>query len=437
MKIKQRILILNAFFIILIACAENDEYFNLGSDFLESNTNIIMIDTFRVNLSTLIIDSLPTSAIDTLIIGNYKDDVFGRISCNSYFEFGLPEAIDIHDDDIYDSVTLSMEYTGYSFGDTLLPIPFSVHLLTEELELRETNYLYNTSKFAYTETPLANCSLIPRPANSEESNVQFKLDDTFGEELFELLKDDDDLVNSESAFIQHFKGIAIVSDTTTSNSLVSFISSDATININVHYHRSNELSILDITTAFPLVNSDKQFFCINHDFSGTLLEKISNQREDIPSSVMEGKAFVQGGIGLMTKIQFPTMNDFLLFENSFILKAELFIRPAAGTYNLIDLPESIYLYHTNKNNDLGSALYNSDGSVLAPLFSYDEFYHDETYFQFDITEFIKDELSDLYFDTEHGILISLSSERYLCSFDRMVLEDASTKPELRIFFVRY
>ena len=131
------------------------------------------------------------------------------------------------------------------------------------------------------------------------------------------------------------------------------------------------------------------------------------------------------------------MNDFLLFENSFILKAELFIRPAAGTYNLIDLPESIYLYHTNKNNDLGSALYNSDGSVLAPLFSYDEFYHDETYFQFDITEFIKDELSDLYFDTEHGILISLSSERYLCSFDRMVLEDASTKPELRIFFVRY
>ncbi len=436
MKIKQRILILIAFFIILAACAENDEYFSLGSDFLESNTNIIMIDTFQVDLSTFIIDSLPTSAVDTLLLGYYKDDVFGQIYCNSYFEFGLPEAININDDDNYDSVTLSMEYSSYSFGDTLLPIQFSVHLLSEEIELRETNYLYNTSEFAFHEDPLATYSLIPHPSNSE-SNVQFRLDDVFGEELFELLKNDDDLINSESAFIQHFKGIAIVSDTTTSNAIVSFVSSDATININVHYHRSNELSILDVTAAFPLVNSDKQFSNINHNFSGTLLEKISNQREDIPSSELEGKAFVQGGIGLMTKIQFPTMNDFLMLENSFILKAELFIRPAAGTYNLIDLPESIYLYNTNKNNDFGSVVYNSDGSMLTSLFSYDEFYNDETYYQFDITEFIKNELSDSYFDTEHGLLISLSDERYLCSFDRMVFEDQSIKPELRIFFVRY
>lgn len=419
----------------IISCSEDTNIFTVGSDFLESNTNIIMVDTFSVNLSTVIIDSLPTSSVDTLLIGNYIDEIFGKISCNSFFEFGLPASTNIQDNDIYDSITLSMEYTGYSYGDTLQSILFSIHLLSERINLNETNYLYNTSNFAFQETPLASCSLTPHPI-SNDSTVEFKLNDIFGQELFDLMQDDADLMASQSAFIAHYKGLAIISDTVTSSSIVGFISSDEDINIKLYTHRSEEV-LKDIIYEFPLVNSEKQFNAIKHNYANTPLENITSQREDIPSHKMENKAYMQSGVGLMTKIQFPSMQEFLLYENSFILRAELYIRPAAGSYNTNTLTNNVYLYNTDKTNALGNILYNSDGSVLTSIFSFDEFYHDQTYYLFDITNFLKAELSDFHFDYEHALLVSTSDADYLCSFDRIIFDDNSNKPQLKIYYMNY
>ncbi len=435
MKYKQRNLILGILLIIITACSKNDEYFTIGSDFLDSKTYMIMVDTFRVDLSTVKIDSLPSSAVDTLLIGNYRDDVFGRISCNSFFEFGIPSIVDVENDDIYDSITLELNYTGYSYGDTLQPLIFSIHLLSEKLKLYESGYLYNTSEFNYIVTPLAECHLMPHPASCD-STIELKLNNDFGKELFALMETNDDLINSESEFITHYKGLAIISDTMQNASIVAFESSDADININIYSHRIGE-ELKKITHEFPLVNSEKQFTCITSNYINTPLKNIRIQREDIPSGKMENRAYVQGGVGLMTKVRFPTVKDFLLFQNSFIIKAELIIRPAAGSYQDYSLPEDVYLYHTDKDNNLGNILYNSDGTALSPVFSFDELYNDQTYYLYDVTNFLNNELSDSYFDPEHGLLVTLSNRDYLCSFDRIVFEDESTKPQLRIYYVTY
>ena len=42
-----------------------------------------------------------------------------------------------------------------------------------------------------------------------------------------------------------------------------------------------------------------------------------------------------------------------------------------------------------------------------------------------------------YYDTEHGILVTFSSENYLCSFDRIVFDDESKMPQLKIYYVNY
>ncbi len=435
MKQKPGLFILTVSIVMITSCSKDADYFTIGSDFLESRTDIIMIDTFSVDLSTVLIDSLPISSVDTLLIGNCNDDIFGRISCNSFFEFGLAPATDILDGDIYDSVILSMQYTGYSYGDTLQLMPVSVHLLSEKIILGESGYLYNTSEFAYQETALAQSFLKTRPSGPD-SSIGISLSDAFGQELFDRMHNNDDLMESESEFITHYKGLAIVSDTTVSSSIVSFKSSDGDISIKVYTHRIGE-QLEQVVYEFPLVNSQKQFTSIKHDYANTPLESVSSQQQAIPSFRIENRAYVQGGVGLMAKLQFPSMNEFLLFENCYILKAELYLRPVAGSYNNMTLPVNVYLYHTNKNNGIGSVLSTGDGSVLTSVFSFDEYYHDQTYYLFDITNFLKNELSDSYFDTEHGLLVSFSDHNYLCSFDRIILDDESNKPQLKIYYVKY
>ena len=98
---------------LCITCSDDSDNFTIGNDFLESETELRMIDTFTVKLSTVLIDSLPTSSIDSFLVGNYKDDIFGRVSCKSYFEVGLPSNIsNVKKHDYFDSITISLRYTG-------------------------------------------------------------------------------------------------------------------------------------------------------------------------------------------------------------------------------------------------------------------------------------------------------------------------------------
>ena len=66
------------------ACDENPQQFTLGEEFIESQTQLNVIDTFSVKLSTVIYDTIITSGTENILVGNYQDDVFGKIISNSY-----------------------------------------------------------------------------------------------------------------------------------------------------------------------------------------------------------------------------------------------------------------------------------------------------------------------------------------------------------------
>jgi len=186
-----------------------------------------------------------------------------------------------------------------------------------------------------------------------------------------------------------------------------------------------------------MIYSDRQFNSIQHDFSNSELNIVKSQKEAIPSLKTSDKAFVQGGTALMTKIKFPYLQDILLFEQGLVIKAELIITPVKSSYNDFSLPEDLILYETDKINRLGDVIYNSDGTVHTASFVLDELYNEETSYTFNITNFINNELSDHYFDTEHGLLISLPSSKMLASFERLILEARNPKPKLKLYYLSY
>ena len=100
------------------ACQNNPEKFTLGEEYVESQTNISLVDTFSVSLSTVILDDMPTSATETILVGHYRDDTFGEINSHSYMQFDIPVSVNLQTDENYDSLNLVLKYNTYSFGDT-------------------------------------------------------------------------------------------------------------------------------------------------------------------------------------------------------------------------------------------------------------------------------------------------------------------------------
>ncbi len=419
---------------ILVSCSKDVNEFTLGQEFVESQTAIIIIDTFGIELSTVIIDSIPTSGTEAALIGSYEDETFGKVTSHSYFQVGLPEYTFIDDNDIYDSITLLLRYSGYSYGDTLQPLRIIVHRLLEEIEPDESGYLYNTSSFSYYLNDIGAKTFIPRPGIDD--SVEIKLSDNIGMDLFNKLMDDDEVLSTEDNFLSYFNGIAIVSDENINRAIIGFKAIEEDLLVRIYSHRIGE-TLTVLHNDFPLVYSDRQFNHIQHDFSNIVLDILERQKEAVASSTTGDKTYVQGGTALMTKIRFPSLQDILLFEQGIIIKAELVVTPVKSSYSVFSLPEDLILYETDKINRLGNVIYNSDGSVTTASFVLDELYNEETSYTFDITEFINDELSDNYFDIDHGLLICLPSDRLLESFDRLILEAANPLPKLKLYYMTY
>ena len=58
--------------LILAGCEKPS--INFGNSFLDNtNTNIVIVDTPSVDLSTVFVDSFPTTGTGTLFVGRYKD----------------------------------------------------------------------------------------------------------------------------------------------------------------------------------------------------------------------------------------------------------------------------------------------------------------------------------------------------------------------------
>jgi hypothetical protein len=418
----------------LLSSCNNENTFTIGEDFIESATSMAIVDTFTVEMSTVIQDSVPTSGTDAMLMGNIEDTLFGDAGCSSFFQLGLPEGIALYEDDFYDSISLIIHYSGYFYGDTNNLMQINVHRVTDDIKVRDGGYLYNTSTFGYEDDPLGSIRFRPMPGTAD--SVEIKISNAFGLELFGKFVTRSEDVLSEGNFLDYFKGIALLTDASSKNAIIGFKVAPEYLKIRMYTHRIDQTS-LSTAYDFPLVYPDKQFNHITYDFSNTLLHYTQDEETTIPSAAAGNKAFVQGYKKIMTRLRFPTLPDILLNNRGIIMKAELVFEPVKSSYADFTLPDFVILYETNRKNQPGALVYNADGTVQTATLVVDDQYHEETTYTFDITQFITAEMADSYFDTDHGLLISLYDETYQLNFERIVIEAKRPAPKLRLYYLTY
>lgn len=433
-KKSRRILSFYVSGIILISSCTKTSEFSIGKDFVESQTRLQVIDTFRVDMSTVLYDSLTTQGLNIAYVGQYEDNIFGSINCESYFDLAYESFSEIEDRAAYDSAAFILEYTDNSFGDTTSLMTIGIHRLTEKIVPYDKNYLFNTSSFDYESQPTGTASFYPEPHSAIDTAVSISVN-TFGEELFNLIRDKNEKVTSEEWFTDYIKGFVITSGTADNKALIGFNANSDHLVLKVYYHiKDQDPEKKEITINRG--DASHQFNHVKYDLSNTYLRNIKMEGNVVPSTETGNHAYMQGMVGLLPKLRFPSLQDILADNRWKILKAELVFKPVQSSYNLFGLPDSLYIFGTDKENTR-TTLRNSENKPLMASFEYDKYLNENTRYTYDITSFIIGELSDAYVDYEHGLIIGPDQNKLESSFERLLIEGKTPPVKLRLYYLTY
>jgi hypothetical protein len=424
--------------LICFSCGfESDmESLSIGGDFINARSTISVVDSFSVGLSTVKIDSLTTSGNSVLWAGKYVDKELGTISSTGYYEVGIPENANVLENDYFDSLLLVMNYNKVYYGDTSLLQSLQIYQLTEQVKGDENGNFWNHTSIAYDPTPIGKVSFKPYP--SSKSKVKIRLTDQIGRDFLSLMQKKDESITTFEKFREYFKGLAIGSGNP--SSVILAFQCDSSMNLELHTHRKG-IEKEAFIIKFPVGSTSTYFSNFVADRTGTPISQIIKQLIKVPSSQSSNKTYVESGIGLLTRVDFPTMQHLMETDRKFVLlKAELILVPEPGTYKQVPLPSQLVLYHTDKSNRVVSEIVGDQNATLAGDLVIDRIYNENTKYTFDITDFITTEISDSYFDTSHGLLIGETSNSIGASLNRVVFCDrknSSYKPLVKLYFMHY
>lgn len=307
-------------------------------------------DTLTVRTSTVLADSVRTSNPDILLVGKYKDPLFGKITASSHFWVNTraTTAVEFGTTARYDSLVLLMGY-GYTYGDTIPTQKLAVHRITEDLS--PTTTYYNTSKVAYAATPLGEKTFLARPSGT----VRVRLSDDLGQELFTLLSTPANQTNDKIHSV--LKGLALVPGE--NNTAIIGVPGTDGVLLQMYYRSSPTDTVakaysLDAHFTQPSsgITYRAGFNRVTADRTGTPLEGIK-PLQPIPAAATKGYTYVQDALGIMTKIEIPHLNRIRANGPTAINRAQLTIRPDQSFVKPgITLPPYLVLLETDSTNQI-------------------------------------------------------------------------------------
>lgn len=418
--------------IAAVSCNDSPSELSIGENFIESTTEITLVDTFDIEISTVILDTLIGNASGTSLVGTFEDNYIGKVSSSSYFQLGAASNLSsLQLDERYDSLTLILSYNGYSYGDTTKLQSLLVHQLDESLVTDDNSIITTKTKFNYNSTPIGTLDYRPIP-NGSADTISIRIDDNLGLELIDKIKNSSEVMESSINFNNYFKGLVIKSDESNSGSIVGFKSNEGSIRLVLH------TTLEDVTSEnyfyeFPLYNYGMQFNSIDFDLSTTELNTLIAQKDELPGDQIGGLAFLQGGIGLTLKITFPTLSELLLFDRGAIMSASFSLALLKNSFVKDDLPTYLYAYEIDGLNKISG----NTGGVTFTSLTIDEDYNEELNYNFDMTNYLVDELADQYVDPENGLLITLPQGNEASDFSQVIFNTSHQNNKLKLYYVKY
>lgn len=344
------------FFLFLTLLAACQKSTLVGDDLInEDNTQVQEIDTLSVETASLLLDSVYTSDGTRLLAGSYQDPYLGEISAACFFNLDTIGNFSIEDDDNlrFDSLSLSLRQ-NYAYPATNHLQRLAVYALGEVLD-DETLYFNDTEPIGASRK-LATASFNTRITQDKRLNI--RLPDDLGQSLFQLAKDQ---INLELEDI--LKGLKLVQEGSAEGQSVMGFATDS-LKVRLYYQdrRTGEAGTVELS-----LKPGRRFNRIYGERSATSISRLTQVGVPLSSRLSNGESYIQAGVGICTKIDFPTLRSIRQNRTISVNLAYLDIQPLKSSYqgSDLDLPNNLYVYApTHKNTLKETYWYNSDANPV-------------------------------------------------------------------------
>lgn len=457
---------MNKFLLLLIvplfffdSCINDNMVFDIGKDRVDVKTHMIYVDSVSAKSFTVKFDSVATSGLEqpSILVGKYNDNEFGTVSSSSFFRFKTisVNGSTIPDNAVFDSIRIFLQYNNYWVGDTMAPFKLNLYRLKGKLDPQDDNFYYNTDSIATYSNTIGTATFMPRPISHRDSRgkksdtIWVKLDQNFGQELFNLVENNDDIIKEADRFTNYLQGFMLHYDVTNQAILgfsfpsITYTNMDTVSpRMRLYYHHT-EQTVRYKKLDFSIEQYEKTNYSNKLQFNKIELTNPkfilpATQKDKVPAYLTNHKTYTMAGVGIMTRIEFPYLKNLLtLYENIHIVDAVLEIEPARNSYITMDLPKNLSLFETDKFNNIGAQIKNKYGQVQTPVFNLDELYQEDTYYRFDVTQFLQDQLL-LLTDQTPALLMTISGDNYYSTLQRLVSGSSSNsrdRVKLKIYYI--
>jgi hypothetical protein len=294
-----------------------------------------------------------------------------------------------------DKAELLLPYT-YFYGDTTVPYRVTLHLLQLQDSIQNRGYL-GTEQIPYNQAIVGESTFTPTFVRRD--TLKITLSDAVAQQLFGFAN------KPEADLRTGFAGFALVGEHGGNKVVLGYpTTSQAFGRIRLSYQTTTTQSY-----DFLLFNN-RPFNYISSDPKGTVTEDLTTRYSSVPSTVTGGETYVQGGTGIMTRIEFPGLMDLQQMGNVAINRAELVVTPLPGT--ILSSRSQLILYDVT---GAGELLRSADGlvpqyipasvSTLVPAPALATYANNR--FTFDLTRYVADVMQKRR--SNNGFYLSLPS----------------------------
>lgn len=378
-------------FVFVSSCRKQDDNVFLENETTSGFDGYSSTDTLMVHTSTVREDSLKTDSLSHNLIGVINDPVFGKYQASSYFQLKLPQVGNVISTNTLDSVVLFLQFTSTTayYGDLNSEISFNVYELSESMGSAVTHsnqsYTYDntpigtfTGRFNVTDS-LAYTSL--GTSYKGAPGISIKLSTAFAQKMFNATAND---LSSQSNFLSFLKGLVLVP----TNTPPSGTGAIAAINLKGTYSMLRIYYNGNMQSDFKVFDDCERFsnYTISNQGSEMLSQKVLKGTSDFDTT------FVMAMSGAKTYIQLPELFNIVPNNGKLISvgKAEIVIRPLAGTYNApFTLPKRMLLFVKDKETGLNAGMID----MLEPFYG-GTYNASKNEYRFNVTRYVQSLYTD-------------------------------------------
>ncbi|QNH60982.1 DUF4270 family protein [Hymenobacter sediminicola] len=349
--------------LLLLCLAACTEATGIGDDLPSPNiaTGTFYTDTLTVRTSTVLTDSVVSSGTGYLLTGRYVDARLGTIVARGFLQPGLSSAFQPTQTMVYDSLVLELTADSYRYGDTTRTQQLAVHRLQEPFRTGKT--YYTRDALGYEATALGSRTF---RARAGLGSFRMRLADGLGRELLQAGQSGQLMTTDELR--ARLPGLALAPGGADNASLRWA----AAATLHLYYHDPTDPTVA-ITEDFSAAGSNAYFFQLQADRSSTALASLTGTRQALASAATAEETYIQAGLGLRTKLEFPYLQQLKDLGGTIIVNsAQLRLEVVTSTESrFLPPPATLVPRLTSRANQSGALFLNADGSTLTVAYQQD------------------------------------------------------------------